>query len=100
MDLLDCSALNIKFKYGLRKVKIFHGVGKNVVDRAEEQPLIHADTSRSPLLNEVLSRGIMCSCELLRYLARSGLTWLLTPLLAKLVFVQRGFELKPAVNFS
>lgn len=60
MDLLGCSVLNIKCRYGPRKVQLFHSVWKNVVDGLEEllrsqANTIHARTSRSPLLNKVLS---------------------------------------------
>lgn len=60
MDLLDCSVLNIKCKYGPYKVEIFHGMCENVVDRLEKLLVsqgntIHAETSRYPLLNKVLS---------------------------------------------
>lgn len=96
MDLLGCAVLNIKCKCGPRKVKIFHGVCKNMVDRLEklllsQANMIHAETSRSPLLNKVLSWSVMSSCELLHYLVRSVLMWLLIPLLAKLMFVHRSF---------
>lgn len=96
MDLLDCSVLNIKCKYGPYKVEIFHGMCENMVDRLEKLLVsqgntIHAETSRYPLLNKVLSWSVMCSCELPHYLSGLVLTWpwwLLTPLLAQLLFVR------------
>lgn len=95
VDLLGSSILNIKCKNGPRKVKIFLGMCRNMVDRAEELLLsqvntIHAEPSRSPLLNKVLSWSLMCSCELLHYLGRSVWMWLLTLLLAKLVAVPQS----------
>lgn len=105
VDLLGSSILNIKRKDGPRKAKIFGGMCKNMVDRAEELLLsqvntIHAEPSRSPLLNKVLSWSLMCSCELLHYLGRSMWMWLLTLLLAKLVPVPQSLQLKPAICFS
>lgn len=60
VDLLGSSILNIKCKDGPHKVKIFLGMCKNLVDRAEELLLsqvnkIHAEPSRSPLVNKELS---------------------------------------------
>lgn len=66
VDLLGSSVWNIKCKDGPRKVKIFRGMCRTMVDGAEGLLLsqvnaIHAEPSRSPLLNKVLSWSLMCS---------------------------------------